>query len=298
MTSLRKPPAVVAVIALLLCGRMARADDATELEHGKTEYDAGRYSEGATRFREMLNPDSPNALRSANAIERARAYYAACLIALGRTDEANQQFEKLLRSDLRYRLDPVVFPSEVINRFIDVRARLNNEIEAADKVRKEVREKAEREQRAYIANLQRLASQESVIVRHSRWVAAVPFGAGQFQNGEEALGYAFLIGEAVLAGTSLAAGVIHMNLIADYSRAPTSVQYEDFISRKNTTLFLSTYSSLALAVIALGGIIQAEATFVPEVREIRTRPIPQPPPVLPTVGLSPSGITMGLEGRF
>jgi tetratricopeptide (TPR) repeat protein len=298
MTSSRKTPAVVAVIALLLCGGMARADDATELERAKTSYDAGRYAEGADRFREMLNQDSPNALHSANAIERARAYYAACLIALGRTDEANEQFEKLLRSDPRYRLDPVVFPGEVINRFIDVKARLSSEIEAADRVRTEARAKAEREQRAYISNLQRLASQESVVVQHSRWVAAVPFGVGQFQNGQEGLGFAFLIGEAILAGTSITAGVIHMQLIADYSRAPTSVNYDDFVSRKNATLDLSIYSSAALAVIALGGIIQAEATFVPQVREIRTRPIPQPPRVLPAVGLAPSGFTLGLEGRF
>jgi hypothetical protein len=131
-------------------------------------------------------------------------------------------------------------------------------------------------------------------------LAGADFGIGQFQNGQEGLGYAFLIGEAILAGTSITAGVIHMQLIADYSRAPTSVNYDDFVSRKTTTLDLSIYSSAALAVIALGGIIQAEAIFVPEVREIRTRPIPKPPPVLPAVGpgQDPFRLAAGLEGRF
>src|SRR5262245_26320509 len=99
MTRSRRIPAAVAAIALFLSAGIVRADDATELERGKTSYDAGRYAEGAERFKEILNPASPNALRSAVAVERARAYYAACLIALGRTDEANEQIEKLLRNN-------------------------------------------------------------------------------------------------------------------------------------------------------------------------------------------------------
>ena len=82
---------LLAAVAVLFFAGPALADDATELERAKTSYDAGRYAEGADRFKEILNPDSPNALKAPNAIERARAYYAACLIALGRTDEANQQ---------------------------------------------------------------------------------------------------------------------------------------------------------------------------------------------------------------
>jgi tetratricopeptide (TPR) repeat protein len=298
MTSYRKIPAVVAAIALCLAAGIARADDATELERAKTSYDAGRYAEGADRFKEILNPDSANALRAPNAIERARAYYAACLIALGRTDEANEQIEKLLRNNPLYTPDPVVFPGKVIDRFLDVKARLKGEIEGAFRARADARAKAEKEQRGYIANLQRLAAQESVVVRHSRWLAAIPFGVGQFQNGQEGLGYALLISEAVLAGTSITAGVIHTQLIADYARDPTSVNYEDFVSRKEATANLSVFSSAALAVLAIGGVIQAQVAFVPESREIRTRPIPPPPPVTPAIAAVPAGFVLGVGGSF
>jgi tetratricopeptide (TPR) repeat protein len=291
-------PAVVVAIAVLLSAGLAHADDATQLERAKTSYDAGRYAEGADRFKEILNPNSPTALHDPTAVERARAYYAACLIALGRNDEANAQIEKIIRNNPLYTPDPVVFPGKVIDRFLDLKSRLRGEIEEVARAQAEVRAKAERDQRAYIAGLQKLASQETIVIRHSRWLAALPFGVGQFQNGQDGLGYAFFVTEAVLAGTSIVTGVIHPLLVAQYSGAPTDVNYSDFISRKNTMYDLNLLSSAALAVVAISGIVQAEVAFVPEVRETRTRPIPQPPPVTPTVGAGPMGFTLGLQGRF
>ena len=297
MTSSRKISAAVAMVALL-CAAPAWADDATELNSAKASYDAGRYAEGADTFKELLNPASPRALKSANSIERARAYYAACLIALGRNGEADEQFEKLLRQNPRFQPDPVVFPKQVTDPFYVVQSRLKGQIEAADRMRAEVREKAEKEQRAYIANLQRLAGQETVVIRNSRWLSALPFGIGQFQNGQAGLGYAFLISEALLAGTSITAGVIHMQLVSDYARAPTDINQDDFNSRREAMFTLSVYSTAALAVLAVGGIVQAQIEYVPERREVRPRPLPAPPPVVPTVGAVDSGFLFGLRGKF
>jgi tetratricopeptide (TPR) repeat protein len=298
MTSSPKIPAVVAgLVAVLLVGP-AWGDDASELDSAKASYDAGRYQECVATFKEMLNPASPHALKSANAIERARAYYAACLIGADRKPEANEQFEKLLRQNPQFKIDPVVFPRQVTDPFYQVRSKLKEEIDAADRARTSAREKSEKEQHAYIANLQRLAGQETVITKHSRWIAALPFGVGQFQNGDMALGYTFLISEALLAGTSITAGVIHLKLIADYSRDPTAVDYYDFIDRKNATYTLSLYSSAALALVALGGIAQAQIEFVPETIEVRPRPLPPPPAVVPTVGAIDSGWLFGVQGRF
>jgi len=298
MTRSRTIPAAALSIGLFLSAESARADDATELERAKISYDAGRYAEGAERFKEILTAGTPNALHAPSAIERARAYYAACLIVLGRIDEANAQIEKVFRNNPLYSPDAATFPGTVIDRFLDVKSRLKGEIEEASRSIAEARSKSESEQRAYIANLQRLAGQETIVVRHSRWVAALPFGAGQFQNGQDGLGYAFLVSEALLAGTSITAGVIHMQLIADFSRSPTDVDYNDFVSRKDAMFNLSVYSSAALALVARGGIVQAQVAFVPETREVRSRPVPRPPRVLPTVGAVTSGVIFGLEGRF
>src|SRR2546423_2417909 len=114
MTSSSWLRAVVVAIAVFGSARPAHADDATQLERAKTSYDAGRYAEGAERFKEILNPASASALHDPTAIERARAYYAACLIALGKNDEANAQIEKIFRNNPLYTPDPVAFPGKVI----------------------------------------------------------------------------------------------------------------------------------------------------------------------------------------
>src|SRR5258708_250845 len=129
MPSSRQVPAVIVALAVLFVAGPSHADDATELERAKTSYDAGRYADGVERFKEILNPDSPSALHDPPAIERARAYYAACLIALGRIDEAYVEIEKVYRQNPTYTPDAVVFPGKVVDRFMDVKARFKGEIE-------------------------------------------------------------------------------------------------------------------------------------------------------------------------
>jgi hypothetical protein len=299
----KKLLAAAAVLTLALSAAIARADDATELERAKASYDAGRYGEGAERFWQLLNPESPNVLRDPGALERARAYYAACLIALDRNEEANAQIETIIRADPLYTPDAVVFPGKVVDRFLDVKARLKAEIEKAVQQRADAERaltaRRQREQQAYIESLRQLASQESVVVRHSRWIAALPFGVGQFQNGQEGLGYAFLAAESVLAGASLVAGVVHMQLVAQYPKyAPGTVDFNDFNSRREAARDISVFSAAALAAVALGGILQAELTFVPEVRETRPRPIPEPPAVAPAAFGMSSGWVVGVTGKF
>jgi tetratricopeptide (TPR) repeat protein len=283
----------------------ACADDASELERAKASYDAGRYGEGADRFRELLNPASPNALRDPLAIERARAYYAACLIALGRTEEADAEIEKVIRNNPVYSPDPVAFPGKVVDRFIEIKSRLKGEIEAAFRARaaaeQAAKARAERQQREYLESLQRLASQETILVRNSRWIAMVPFGAGQFQNRQEGLGYAFFVTEAALAVTSVTSAVVLTKLVGDYSRLPGPPDYDQFSSQRDTLWDVNRYSTIALGVVALTGIIHAQATFVPEFRESRVRQLPlppPPPPLTPKVGVGPTGFFLGLGGRF
>jgi len=295
-------PMVLLAAALFASG--ARADDASELERAKASYDAGRYAEGVDRFRQLLDPRAPGSLRDPVAIERARAYYAACLIALDRNAEADEQIEAIIRADPLYTPDPVVFPGKVVNRVLDIKARLKTEIEKAVQERADAERaqklKLQQEQQAYIEALQQQAAQESVVVRHSRWIAALPFGVGQFQNGQDALGYAFLISESALALTSVIAGAIHMRLVAQYAQYPPgSFNFDDFNSRREASQTVSLVSGIALAAVAVGGIVQAQLAFVPEVRETRIRPLPRPPAsITPTGFVSSSGWVLGVAGKF
>lgn len=303
MTKLRSVSILLVFLAASLAAAPARADDGTELERAKASYDAGRYAEGVERFREILNPAAPNALHEPNAIERARAYYAACLIALGRAEEADAEIEKIIRNNPVYSPDPVAFPGKVVDRFFEIKSRLKGEIEASFRARAAAelaaKAKTEKQQREYMDTLQRLASQERVVVRHSRWIAMIPFGAGQFQNGQDGLGYGLFLAESALLLSTVISDVIHDNLVAGYQAGKDD--FEDYDSQRILARNINNYSFSALGVVALAGIIHAQATFVPETVEIRTRPIPPPPPspaVAPKVGASPSGFFLGVSGRF
>jgi hypothetical protein len=275
--------AMLVAIAVVASARVASAaDDAAELERGKNSYDAGRY---------------PDGLRDPDAIKQARAYYAACLIAIGNTKEADRQFELILRDDPAYRPDPVIFPGKVVDRFTDVRARVQADIEAQAAADRTARDDARRAQAAYIRTLQQLASKEVVTERHSRWLALVPFGVGQFQNGQTALGWTFLASETLAAGAWGVSMGEYLATLKQAADAPDGRRYtfDDDVStwRSRANLSLGVFSALAVA-----GIVHAEITFVPDARETKPRPLPAPPAGLPTASLVPGGAMMGFVGTF
>ena len=304
MTKLRSVCVFLVLLAVSLSAASARADDATEVERAKTSYDAGRYAEGVERFREILNPASPNFVREPLAVERARAYLAACLIAVGRNDEADAEIEKVIRNNPVYSPDAVAFPGKVVDRFIEIKSRLKGEIEAAFRARTAAEQaakvKVERQQREYLESLRRQASQETVVVRHSRWIAMIPFGVGQFQNGQDGLGYVFLVAESALAVTTIVSSVVYSQLIADYiHEKPAKVDYDKSNAQLDAAYNVNIYSAVSLAAVAVAGIIHAQATFVPETQEVRMRPLPPPPPqFVPKVGVGPAGFSLTLGGRF
>lgn len=289
--------ALLVASALVASARIASADDASELERGKNSYDAGRYQEGVDRFSAMLDEKNPDGLRDPDAIKRARAYYAACLIAVGNVKEADRQFELILRDDPAYRPDPVVFPGKVVDRFTDVRARVQADIEAKAAADRKARDEARLAQAAYLRTLAELASKETITERHSRWIALVPFGVGQFQNGQTALGWAFLTSETLAVVSSGISTGVYLAKLKEAAEAPDVRRYtlNDELStwnmRKNVSLGI--FSALAVA-----GIVHAELTFVPDVRETKPRELPPAPAGLPTAALVPGGATVGFVGTF
>jgi hypothetical protein len=305
MTRPRKLLTLLFLVASLATARSARADEAAELEKGRASYEGERFDEGATRFRELLDPARPDALKDPANIERARAYYVACLVALGRQVEAEKQVELMLRANLFYMPDPVVYPAKVIGMFADMRARLKDEIEKAEQKKREQekaerqrQDKAQKERNRYIADLQRLAGEEKRVVRHSRWLALVPLGAGQLQNGQDGLGYALLVTEVLAGGTSIVSAVVHQSLVNDGVAAGTQLDPVLTDPRLDTAYHVNLYSTIAFAVLAVGGIVHAQLTFVPETIETRKRDVPRDPSLVPSASVSSSGAMLGLVGRF
>jgi hypothetical protein len=135
-------------------------------------------------------------------------------------DDARREVRKLLELRPDYRFDPLLDPRRVVD-FFDVVVKEEEAdlavIEA--KRRRREQELAARHQR----DLERLRAQEAVVMRYEHHAFAVnfiPFGAGQFQNGQRSKGWLFLGAEAALAATSVAAFTTNFAIfgVAPYRR--------------------------------------------------------------------------------
>ncbi len=294
----------------------AAADDTQEFQNAKTRFDVGEYAEAVRLFTTMLDlkrdacakgPTSGQCrLADAELIERARAFDTAALVALGRGPEADTQIKDILLNNPTYTPNPTELPIVVIDRFTKVRTDMKPELD------KKLQEKAERDRLAKLAvqratdaekkwidDIQRLASEERFVQRNSRALALVPFGVGQFQNGDRGYGVAFLVAEALLGGASIASGVVELSYIASASDAGVAKAQLGANIATVKTVNVAAFS--AWITVSLLGIAQAQAAFVPERVEVRSRPIPprpKIPAVAPTLSMLPGGVGVGLVGRF
>lgn len=311
---LKLAPAL-AGIAVLLGAAVCCADDAQELELAKNRFNAGQYDEAHQQFARLLEPSLPPCdkgpsgmcrLTDADMIERTRVLDAASLIALKRPGLADVEIEKVLRQNPAYAPSPALFPQEVVDRFTEVRGRLREELEklaeqqAHEALKRRLGEQQAREsQEKWISDLQRLAGQEKRVETNSRWLAMIPLGVGQYQNGDTRLGALFTTSEILLGATSLVSAVIVQNYSRFDSTRPCSpLCYEELNRNISTAATVNRISFGAFAAVALAGIIQAQVAFVPERVTSRVRAVPPRPKVAPTVSLEPGNVGVGIVGLF
>jgi hypothetical protein len=292
---------VTVSLALALAGADARADPLGELQKAYSAYVAQRYDEAEARLRALLDPQT-GALKDPGMMADARMYLGAALVAEHRKQEAEIVFEQLLLEQPEYSEDPLRVRQDAIDAFIDVRTRLHDRL--AQTVEQSVKQAAlerarqEAEQRKAalrVAMLEQLASEEIVVERHSRWVALLPFGVGQFQNGQTALGATFLGAEALCAAGSLAGAALALyneNQIpgAEARDNETAPKYR---ARAETAALVGDALAGGFLFTALVGAIHAEASFVPQRVEIHTRAIP-PLSLAPVFGPG----TIAIVGSF
>jgi hypothetical protein len=296
----------LAILAVALTTTSARADEQSEVDKVRAAYVAQKYDDAEARLREVLDPKHP-ALHDPAIVSQARMFLAAVLIAKKHPDQATPVFEKILLDDADFEPDLLSFPTEVIDQFIDTRARLRERLNelALQRARKElerkIREEDEKKREvARVAMLERLAGEEKVTTENSRWLAMVPFGTGQFQNGDRALGWFFLATEsACVLGTGVTVPIYLTDL--EYRstayRDGDSFRANEYISRASTVRTVDLVLAGTFAVTAIAGVIEAQAAFVPEVVEVRKRPIPM---ALPTISPSADarGALIGVVGHF
>ena len=271
--------------------------------------DAKFYPRLSAEFARLLSLQEKDRLREREVIENARIYHAACLIGSGKPEAADEPLRAAIRSNMQMRApDSLVFPPPVIDRFLRVRQSLYEEIKRAEDQRVEQARKAaeiqadrERAESERVAAIERLATSETVVIKNRRWVAWVPFGVGQFQNGNEGLGWVFLTGETALAATALTSLGMQSYLEVEANRLKNP-DNNAVLRTWNTLLHVSSYAFLGVAAL---GVAQAHIAFVPEVEQQRYRPLPPElrrstarVEVAPSVAAGPGEVFLGISGRF
>lgn len=288
--------------------------DAAELARIVSLVEAAKYEECVARLDRLLDPSSGRPLKNSEVIESARMYHATCLIGLGKPELADVPLRNAIRTNPQMRApDSLVFPPRVVERFLRVREGLYLELQAAEQAaiagaKKEAADKLRREseERARVQALEKLASQEVIVVENRRWIGLLPFGAGQFQNGNRGLGWVFFGTELVLSTAALTALGVHTHLQANAASvldSGSSVPSSEKERADNWHLAL-TVSVYGLLAAHLVGVAEAQASFVPEVRKVRTRPLPKLPGdkhvvrVVPDVAVGSDAFSLGVRGSF
>jgi len=282
------------LVAALPAG--VHANDFDQFQAARGAYEALNYERAAQLFRALLADTVPFDRRPL--VLESRKYLAATYMFLRRPQDAEAQFELLLQADHEYVLDPLAFPSEVVMKFTEVKARLDGERARNEqqRIERETSERARLEQadKQHREGLQRLfdlASTERIEQQNSRWVAMVPFGAGQFQNGDKGLGLALAIGEGALLTTSVVTFLLHESLRDEPPPAdPAAARFAEHAFRYTNQIAFGLFLATTMA-----GIVDAQVRFKPSMVYQRARPLP---PELLELKVSLAPNTLGISARF
>jgi tetratricopeptide (TPR) repeat protein len=326
---------VLAAIVLGL-GLVARpgalfADEQADFELAKSRFEAGRYEEAADKFAKLLStpipPKSPRAELVRELHRQARPLYAAALIGLGKEAEADKVLLRQLEDDPFYELPPGKFPEAVSDRFIAVKSANRAQIEEWQRQRQrrtqdaiERRERLRRRREARLRRLEDMARYKTVEEVRERWVAAVPFGVGQFYNESYILGSIFATLEAGAFAAAIGTAIAHQQQRdvfvpsctgpPDLPRPPDPetglvVECEPLEEQLKALQIANWVTFWGGVAIGVAGIIEAQLSFKPKVtrRERRALPpeVPEDEPetsLAPMLVVSPQGAFGGLSGRF
>jgi hypothetical protein len=244
-------------------------------ERGRTAFERAEYKRAIDILSPLLYPD--RLLESEG--EQVAAYRMLGISYLfeNKQDDARREFINLLRLRHQFRFDPLIDSERVVTFFDTV---LKEHKEELEKIRK-IKEQKDAATAAQIkADLARLRAPPTIVryERHSFTVAFIPFGAGQFQNGERRKGWWFLGAESALAAISVGAFVTNFALYGVSPERPCNARNNpDGVacpasdidhSQEETSRWLTRVqvgSGVAFFAVAVWGIVDAVRNFKQEV---------------------------------
>lgn len=300
-----------------------RLSDAAELDRVIELYMAGEYAACTRHLSVLLDPESTSRFRDPVVVERGHLYFASCALLAGERDRAKQALVLALKEDpLMASPDSLTFPPPLVSLFLEARDEVQQLISKREQEQLiELQKKAAEAEAQAIARrqreveLRRLAEQEVVVERNSRWVASLPFGAGQFQAGKTELGALFLVTQTLALGTMAVSGLIYADLGAQ-AASGVELDKENYVAARDLSYGVFAASSWTMLGLVAVGVLEAHLTFEPE-RVVGTRLRSLPPElteelsgaprsparaaafaISPTIAPLPGGACFGASGRF
>jgi tetratricopeptide (TPR) repeat protein len=230
-----------------------------ELRRARNEFAYGNYNLAAEKLRELLYPMR---LYNDDQVIETRKYLALSYYLLGKVNAAKEEFGKLLYLSPDYQLDPYTVPPPIIELFELVRSQMKPELDA-------IRQRQSDEQLQAATKSGYVRHVDQTMLERSELATFLPFGVGQFQNGDYGWGAVFAISELALLGVNIGA------YLWATSYGPT--YHDQSRQRLVQALTVAQYSSLALfGVVWSVGVFQARLSFqplVPGPRVVHDEPV-------------------------
>jgi hypothetical protein len=291
---------------LFLVALELAAPPSAEFSRGKSAYERAEYSRAIEVLRPLLYPELR--LETEGQVVEAHRMLGISHLFEKQNELATQEFRKLLQMRPDYRFDALLDPPQVVDFFNGVLREYEGELAQIEQRRKQAETEERQRREAYERAKNGPTVVERHVIRNSFTVNFIPFGAGQFQNGQRKKGYAFLISETTLAAVSVGAFATNFAVYGFRPKSPCIQQMTGPCVVDNTNKHRSELLTRAQVVsgglffaVAAWGIADAILNFKPEVPAPSEFRLSAPTPAT-RVSLAPvlDGQTLGagLSFRF
>ena len=291
-----KPLGLICLLALLLASSTAQADSVSErFSKAKLQFDYKNFGNAIDLLKKLLYPEVK--LSDEANIVKAREMLGLAYFYTGAEAEAREEFTALLYLQPTYRLDAFLVPPPAVQFFDEIwkDPEMKARLEQIEKERQAIEDKKKP------PTLVRRIYLERTTTENWRFLAFMPFGIGQIQNGDTTLGIIM----ASTQGLALLSNIVTGSL--RYALEEDGGGYTDPSIAQG--LMVTQYVSLGVfGALWIYSMIDANVHYVDEdvepferVREEVEPPVPDgssgtQSSLLPSV--MPGGAGLQLEFRF
>lgn len=180
------------VVLLLIDGRAAAADPSKEFVEARTAFRSGEYQQAAVLFSSLLYPN--NKLDDQQERVDAHLMLAVAKYEIGQHQSADEEFKEAVELDPQLRISTYGFSEDATSHFEKKKREYDDK---AREIEEKFRRAREFDQQKKAVNRIRIKENRNYFLN------LVPFGVGQFQNGQRNKAVFFATSQFVAGAVSL-----------------------------------------------------------------------------------------------